>query len=187
MPGILTTLKSLASSAGIMDSTVSGAKQEDVSPSKQVPTSEIVAEYFDAVDHGNAEQVRSLLQQYKQLCSAKQKSDNWKWDNSYALDAYKFLGAYLGSMTGLQVAVLRGFEEIAADIIDATLNPDDLNIPFGSGNTALHLATFLGSKDVVKLLIQRGADKNIKNAKGFTAVDVMDDNPDMQEIYTNTH
>ncbi|KAG5460552.1 MAG: hypothetical protein BJ554DRAFT_7387, partial [Olpidium bornovanus] len=43
------------------------------------------------------------------------------------------------------------------------------------GNTALHLAVFLDSKEVAQMLLARGADKTVKNGKGFTPVDVSDD------------
>lgn len=33
------------------------------------------------------------------------------------------------------------------------------------GNTALILATFLGARDVVKILLEYGADRTVKNAK----------------------
>jgi hypothetical protein len=44
------------------------------------------------------------------------------------------------------------------------------------------LATFLGARDVVKKLLARGADRNIKNNKGFRPIDVLDD-AEMREIY----
>ena len=65
-------------------------------------------------------------------------------------------------MSALQVAILRGQDRCALSIIDATLNPDDLNVTFGGGNTALHLATFLGARDIVERLLERGADASIQ-------------------------
>ena len=38
------------------------------------------------------------------------------------------------------------------------------------GNTAFHLACYLGFKDVVQLLIDNGADINIKNKNGYNAI-----------------
>lgn len=92
----------------------------------------------------------------------KHKSEKHKYENEYELDAYKFLGAYIGPLTGLQFAILKGDESIAMDIIEATLDKDEFNALFGGNNTALHLATFLGQKDVVIKLLERGADRSIR-------------------------
>jgi len=42
-------------------------------------------------------------------------------------------------------------------------------------NTALHLAALEGREDVVRLLVERGADKTAKNADGQTPKDVATD------------
>jgi len=42
------------------------------------------------------------------------------------------------------------------------MNTEDLNFTCGGNNTALHLATFFGCKEIVKALLKRGADRNIK-------------------------
>jgi ankyrin repeat protein len=49
-----------------------------------------------------------------------------------------------------------------------------LDATFGDGNTALHLAVFLGAGDLVTALVERGASLTVKNGKGFTPVDVSD-------------
>ena len=109
-------------------------------------------------------------------------------------------------MTPLHVAILLGQDEIAKDIIHRT-STEDLNLTFGviffifyldsrvfmlkedthkkGDNTALHLATFLGAHDVVKLLISRGALTSLTNSKGFTSLDVVDD-PEMNQIYSSS-
>ena len=74
--------------------------------------------------------MRDLLFKDKTLTSQKHKDDSVKFDAEIELDAYKFLGAYLGSLTALQFAVLQGQDAIAKDIIERTLK-DDLDIPFG--------------------------------------------------------
>jgi hypothetical protein len=65
-------------------------------------------------------------------------------------------------MTGLQLAILKGYDGIAMDIIDAVLSQQDMDVMFGGGNTALHLATLLGAREVVRRLLERGAERNIK-------------------------
>ncbi|RKP22993.1 hypothetical protein SYNPS1DRAFT_19282, partial [Syncephalis pseudoplumigaleata] len=95
------------------------------------------------------------------------------YHEDHRLDAYKFLGAYMGAVTGLQLALLAQQESIAKDILNVTFD-QDIDLTFGDGNTALHLAVFLGLHDVVTLLVERGANTLIKNGKGFTPVDVSD-------------
>ena len=51
------------------------------------------------------------------------------------------LGAYIGSVTGLHVAIILGHDGIAKDIIDSSFK-DDLDIPLGGNNTALHLGIY---------------------------------------------
>jgi len=128
---------------------------------------------FDAIYSKDKEKVRSLLQD-KKYTTVKKSDPRAKYDTEVEVDGYKFLGAYFGKMTGLQFAIILGHDDIAKDIIDATLK-DDLDATYGGGNTALHLAALLGERDVVKILVERGADKSIKNNKGFSPVDVVDD------------
>ncbi len=85
-------------------------------------------------------------------------------------------------MTALHLAILCGHDAIAKDILERTLK-DDLDIVMGGNNTALHLATFLGVKDVVQILIERGADRTVANSKGFTPLDVVDD-PEMRQLFS---
>jgi len=134
---------------------------------------------FDAIFNKDREKIRSLLQDKKNT-TVKKADPRAKYDNEVEVDGYKFLGAYIGKMTGLQFAIMLGQDDVAKDIIDATLK-DDLDAVYGGGNTALHLAALLGERDVVKLLIERGADKTIKNNKGFSPVDVVDDK-EMSEL-----
>jgi len=134
---------------------------------------------FDAIFNKDKEKVRSLLQD-KKYTTVKKSDPRAKYDNEVEVDGYKFLGAYYGKMTGLQFAIMLGQDDVAKDIIDATLK-DDLDITYGGGNTALHLAALLGERDVVKLLVERGADKSIKNNKGFSPIDVVDDK-EMSEL-----
>ncbi|KAJ3059193.1 hypothetical protein HK102_010103, partial [Quaeritorhiza haematococci] len=125
--------------------------------------------------------VRSLVLADKSLLTAKHRDPTVKFDADVELDAYKFLGAYIGSITALQLAILTGNDAVAKDLIERTLK-DDLDIQFGGGNSALHLATFLGARDLVKLLLERGANRTIRNAKGFAPVDVVDD-MEMRKLY----
>ncbi|KAJ3068799.1 hypothetical protein HDU98_008092 [Podochytrium sp. JEL0797] len=130
---------------------------------------------FKAIKSSNPDKVRSIISANKDLTKEKLKDPSAKFDVDVEIDAYKFLGAYVGSCTALQLALLKGNDSIAKDIIDVTGSKEDLDISFGGGNTALHLATLLGAKDIVKLLLERGASRQVRNSKGFAPVDVLDD------------
>jgi hypothetical protein len=127
-----------------------------------------------AIQVGDSDRVRTLLLGDKSLAAQKGKLDGINFDPAVEMEAYKFLGAYLGALTPLHVALLKGADAIARDIIDRTLAAD-LDTPFGGGNTALHLATLLGAKDLVRVLLERGASPGVKNNKGFSPVDLCDD------------
>lgn len=146
-------------------------------------SSSTVDSYFDAISSADTDKVRAILSADRTVTKEKRKGE-YKFEAGVELDAYKFLGAYIGALTGLQFAILIGAESVARDIVDYTFE-EDLDIQFGKANTALHLAVFLGSKDVVKLLLDRGADKTVKNGKGFTPVDVSDD-PEVLQILTES-
>ncbi|KAJ1552646.1 hypothetical protein HK096_010975 [Nowakowskiella sp. JEL0078] len=136
--------------------------------------SQIQLIHIIAIKASDADNVRKLLLEDKSLTAVKHKDPAGKFDADVELDAYKFLGAYIGSITALQFAILTGNDTIAKDIVDRTVK-DDLDITFGGGNTTLHLATFLGFRELVKILLERGANRTLKNAKGFAPVDVLDD------------
>jgi hypothetical protein len=74
-----------------------------------------------------------------------------------------------GGMTPLHKAV-RVPDNVAA-IIRAGAN---LNAVDGSGNTALHLAVLHGEIASVKLLLEAGADRSIKNRKGKRPLDLLE-------------
>ncbi|KAI9346464.1 ankyrin repeat-containing domain protein [Obelidium mucronatum] len=140
-----------------------------------------IDELFRAVKSSNPEVVRSLISSNRDLTREKLKDPAAKFDPDIEIDAYKFLGAYVGSLTALHLALLKGNDSIARDIIDVS-SKEDLDISFGGGNTALHLATLLGAKDIVKLLLERGASRQVRNTKGFAPVDVLDDS-DMRKMF----
>ncbi|KAI8621607.1 hypothetical protein BC830DRAFT_1093362 [Chytriomyces sp. MP71] len=140
-----------------------------------------IEDLFKAIKSSNADSVRSIISTNKGLTTERLKDTSAKFDVDIEIDAYKFLGAYVGSCTALQMALLKGHDSIAKDIIDVSTK-EDLDIAFGGGNTALHLATLLGAKDIVKLLLERGANRHARNTKGFMPVDVLDDT-EMRKLF----
>jgi hypothetical protein len=55
------------------------------------------------------------------------------------------------------------------------------------GNTPLHIAAFLCNEEIVRLLLQRGANPSLKNKRGETAVDVVRGawGPELSQVYEN--
>ncbi|KAJ3002388.1 CAP-Gly domain-containing linker protein 4, partial [Thoreauomyces humboldtii] len=129
------------------------------------------------------EEARTLLLADKTLTSQKHRDPTVKFATDVELDSYAYIGAYIGSLTALQLAILCGQDAIAKDVLERTLK-EDLDIVCGGGNTALHLATFLGAQDIVRSLLELGANPKIHNAKGFAPVDVVDD-PEMRSLFVD--
>ncbi|KAG0279755.1 hypothetical protein BGZ97_009511, partial [Linnemannia gamsii] len=144
---------------------------------------ELILKFFTAIQEQDTEAVRRLLVDHKaELTRARFKPEpqTVQFPPEVERDAYTLLGAYLGSLTGLQFSILTGGDSIAMDILDSTFD-QDIDARFGSGNTALHLAVLLGASAMVSVLIERGADINVKNKRGYCAVD-MSDNPDILNL-----
>lgn len=74
--------------------------------------------------------------------------------------------------TCLHKAVRYGSKEVVAELIKGGIN---LNILTAQGNTALHMATLRStdSRDILEMLLNAGADPNIKNDAGATAADML--------------
>ncbi|KAF9425915.1 hypothetical protein BGZ94_007101 [Podila epigama] len=141
----------------------------------------IVQEFFTALQEQDTETVRRLLAEHRSLLTrARCKAKAASFPPEVERDAFTLLGAFLGPLTGLQLAILTGKDGIAKDILDSTFE-QDVDAKFGNGNTALHLAVLLGASVMVKALIERGADITIKNKRGYSVVD-MSDNPDILDL-----
>ena len=140
---------------------------------------EPMAALFAAIRRTDRDTVRALLASNRALFTRNRHRYPVHYPPRCELDAYRFLGAYIGSLTALQYAILLGDEPTARDILDATFDAD-IDIRFGDGNTALHLAAFMNRLETVGFLLERGADLGRRNGKGFTPVDVAQD-PDVIE------
>lgn len=116
----------------------------------------------------SAKEVREMVLNDKSLLAIKYRPLNDAGEQSIhyplhlELEAYKFLGAYIGSVTAVQLCLLVGDVELAKDLIDRTVAKESLDIQCGGGNTALHLAAFFNYPTVCKTLIDAGADSSIK-------------------------
>lgn len=70
--------------------------------------------------------------------------------------------------------ILLQHDDIAQTIADATLS-HDIDVPMGGQNTALHLASLFGNAELAKTLLERGANPEAKNSKGFTPLSISAD------------
>ncbi|KAG0081593.1 hypothetical protein BGZ93_008985 [Podila epicladia] len=142
---------------------------------------QFVQEFFAAIQEHDTEIVRRLLVEHRSLLTrARCKAKGASYPAEVERDAFTMLGAFLGPLTGLQLAILMGDDSVAKDILDSTFE-QDVDARFGNGNTALHLAVLLGASIMVLALIERGADISIKNKRGYSVVD-MSDNPDILDL-----
>ncbi|KAF9302423.1 hypothetical protein BGZ74_005363, partial [Mortierella antarctica] len=131
---------------------------------------QFVQEFFTAIQEHDTEIVRRLLAEHRSpLTRARCKAKGASYPAEVERDAFTLLGAFLGPLTGLHLAILTGNDSIAKDILDSTFD-QDVDAKFGNGNTALHLAVLLGASIVVSALIERGADISIKNKRGYSVV-----------------
>ena len=69
----------------------------------------------------------------------------------------------------LMQATLGGFDEVAKILLEKGSDVDVIGTE--KGGTALMLAAWKPSEKIVKLLLDYGADKTIKDKKGRTALD----------------
>lgn len=74
--------------------------------------------------------------------------------------------------------LMRGVYENRTRIVSLLLESDSINTnqPGENGVTALHLAVLKGNEDVVRLLLAEGADPDIKDNSGRTALDYAKEN-----------
>ena len=68
---------------------------------------------------------------------------------------------------------------------------DDINKQNKNGDTPLHLAFKIGNYDIIRLLLENGANIKIKNKKGITPFDIADKEMridfNLGQLYNNSH
>jgi ankyrin repeat protein len=84
--------------------------------------------------------------------------------------------------TALTLSALRGFYELVQGLLQ--WNGININIQELNGNTALHNAAMIGSRDICELLLLTGADNRIINKMGKTAANLTE-KLSLQEIIRN--
>jgi ankyrin repeat protein len=84
--------------------------------------------------------------------------------------------------TALTLAAVRGFYELVQTLLQWP--GIEINITELNGNTALHNAALIGSRDICELLLLSGADNRLINHQGKTAANLTD-KLSLQEIIRN--
>jgi hypothetical protein len=125
-------------------------------------------QWFDAVMDDDVEQLEALASTDASLLRTR--FSGAVYDDSVKTMAEAVLGRTVGPLTPLQLACMYESEAAAAWIL-TRMPPGDADEPWGDGCTTLHLAAFHGMVATVAALVARGARANVRNARGFIAVD----------------
>ncbi|KAI8391812.1 uncharacterized protein BYT42DRAFT_610997 [Radiomyces spectabilis] len=155
-------------------------------------TNELLLEWTKAVEINDLQAVQTLLQAHGELL--------WEpvaipVESDYAhllpqLDRLQLLGTSFEPLYAIQYLLLEHLESDNDTLTDAQIqrsklleillehtSSSDLNTYcWGANNTTLHLASFLGQKNMVRSLLEKGALPDIPNDLGYTAKDVAQTN-----------
>jgi ankyrin repeat protein len=138
------------------------------------------APFFDAVEKGDLERVKSLLTRFPKLASIKESGERrggTALHNAALQGNAEIVKLLLASNadvnapdatlshTPLYKAVARGKEEVVNLLLD---HGADVNVKAYAGQTSFFLACEIGYKDVASLLLAHGADVNAKDDKSRT-------------------
>ena len=77
-----------------------------------------------------------------------------------------FLAVQDNDISKIEEAIAKGADINFLNSMEIQLT----DITIEEGNSAFHLACYLGFKEVVQLLLDNGADINIKNKNGYNAI-----------------
>ena len=73
----------------------------------------------------------------------------------------------------IHLATINGHCDVVKYFID--IAPDTINFQSDDGKTPLHYAVLVGEYEIYNLLVERGADLTIRDSKGFTPKEYMND------------
>jgi hypothetical protein len=150
---------------------------------------------FSAINEGDRERLQHLLNHHPSstlllqllLTTTYPNHDGfYAQDPDVIQDANELLGQSVSNLNAIQIACLLGDEDIASDILEFVAKITEeigskkvllefVGRVWGGGNTVLHLASFLGMGDLVKRLLELGANPNKRNDRNYRPVDCADD------------
>ncbi|KXN66689.1 hypothetical protein CONCODRAFT_125205 [Conidiobolus coronatus NRRL 28638] len=107
-------------------------------------------------------------------------------DTDFIYDAEELLGNSVKNLNAIQAACMLGDEELALDILNFVTTQCELmdarkvlfeflSKVWGENCTTLHLASFMGMSELVKKLLESGANPNKVNDRKYKPVDCADD------------
>ncbi|KAI9324136.1 hypothetical protein DFJ73DRAFT_259307, partial [Zopfochytrium polystomum] len=159
-------------------------------------TRELERQIFAFIDDGDRDALSSLFSGRSDLeipilqllldASRPNADRSYHHDSEVAADAEELLGISTDHLNAIHVACFLGDEEIALDILDFVARVTEdiqarkilyefMSRVWGDGNTVLHLASFLGMSQLVKRLLELGANRHRKNGRKYKPVDCADD------------
>ncbi len=143
------------------------------------PTNEAIEKFSDAVVFGDLKEAKSLIAKYPQIVNAKDKYGFTALHNIMTEEQFEILELLL--VEGADPNV-KNDEGIASLHLAAWVKNADLLLKAGAnintvdlqGNTPLHILAGDGEEraEVIKFLISKGANKELKNKKGETAFEI---------------
>ncbi|KAJ3111372.1 Thioesterase super member 4 [Phlyctochytrium bullatum] len=156
---------------------------------------ELERKIFTAINEGNRDALQNIFSKFPSsteilslllTTTYPNTEGTYHHDPEVLSDACELLGDSLEHLNGIQIACILGDEEIASDILEFVYRVTEeiearkvlyefMGRVWGNGNTVLHLASFLGMSDLVKRLIELGANPNKKNERNYKPVDCADD------------
>lgn len=76
-----------------------------------------------------------------------------------------------GDFTEVSRMIREGADIESRSKTQGTVSNMMFRVPYAAGSTPLHAAAFLGHNDIAELLLLKGANPNIRNSEGHTALD----------------
>jgi len=106
----------------------------------------VAQEIFNAVENGDIEEIKSLLQEYPEKINERDS---------------------ISGLTPLHQATLNGRLKICELLIEYDA---DLDYRDGDGGTVLHVAAYGDQQDLIEIFINAGIDPNVQDNNGYTPI-----------------
>lgn len=150
---------------------------------------------MELFDECNKKSQTTLLLQTLLTLSYPNTDRLYDFDPQYQNEADELLGPSVSHLNAIQIACIMEDEEMSLAILEfvskATLEMNAKKVLYefmgstwGNGNTILHLASFFCMADLVRRLLELGANVNRKNERKYKPVDCTNDY-NVMDIFLN--
>jgi ankyrin repeat protein len=136
-----------------------------------LPLALYAAEHW--VDHAKFENVASRIENAMQDLFNPERPHLRAWTSIHDMDRVHHGDVWrrrnpppIAKATALYYAVSCGFSRLARHLI--LVHADDANAKCGQYGTPLHVASYMGHVDAVRVLLEYGADVNVTNSSGIS-------------------